>query len=147
MKNFQDIIFIWIRTYRATFNSALVYLYLDNYFRKKLMSQMFDRVLNTPLFYKVMIMPRIFQHQKVKPVKLFLTQLIPFLFPMETAETFELIDTIFWLTWKKRSEVLYSCVLLFYSFIRWDWVLLKSDQFLNFQVYPMTKAAIYKYNI
>ena len=73
------------------------------------MSQMFDRVLSTPLLYKVMIMPRIFQHQKVKPVKLFLTQLIPFLFPMETAETFELIDTIFWLTWKKRSEVLYSC--------------------------------------
>ena len=64
MKNFQDIIFIWIRTYRAIFNSALVYLYVDNYFRKKLISHMFDRVLNTPLFYKVMIIPRIFQQSQ-----------------------------------------------------------------------------------
>ena len=79
---------------------------------------MFDGVLNTPLFYKVMIMPRIFQHQNVKPIKLFLTQLISFLFPLETVKTFELIDTIFWLIWKKRIAVLYSYVLLFYSFIR-----------------------------
>ena len=73
---------------------------------------MFDRVLNTPLFYKVMIMPRIFQHQKVKPVKLFLTQLIPFLFPMETAETFELIDTLLINMKKEKRGFIQLCAVV-----------------------------------